>query len=634
MSQLKVIKRKITGFFEKKHLDKVRNVVSINHHVMVRSSMLVRSLYLKQLKDNKELLPIESNTFKIACSVVTNSKRLPSSDSKRLLHNALKEEHSNLFGNVFVDKQKLSMSHIQSYCCDNLETAFINNIQMHYYKYPKKYIRCDLLNQGFEVTVAKQRSYRITRWFYQDKGEGVTDEEAERYSFLFPNNASFPKPRCYDIEVNPLSYLEKMVRINQELETAFPNVEEKHRKRFNPLPFHSKNVPIHVRLDTSGLSQLLMEDKEHLKRFVDYCKIEFPKDNIEIKTKENMLSSFEKVFGRKPTSKDEEKKFKGLFWSFLTDVNSCKQMKELKQTKNKKMAEWNFDNSVVTDGTSLSFQISTQSSMTKTIKPETPLKVEKDIKILAVDPGKHDIAFVTDGVQSIRYTKGQREQDTYRKKRQKVTKRLRKEHNLETFETEELATFCKRSCVYNTFKNYVTLRHEREKDIQRCYERSVFRQFKYTQYCRIKSSEDKFASKIVNTFKDSNFEDKNCTIPAIKKNKEKHITSRDKFLIGWGNWGDNPNAFRGVGPTPGVGFRKSMGRYFNVVTIDESYTSKTCPCCSERSLDNPRVGKDDITKHHLLRCTNEDCYSRWWNRNVAGSYNILYNTLELLDQIE
>jgi hypothetical protein len=41
MSQLKVIKRKVTGFFEKKHLAKVRNVVSINHHVMVKSSMLV-----------------------------------------------------------------------------------------------------------------------------------------------------------------------------------------------------------------------------------------------------------------------------------------------------------------------------------------------------------------------------------------------------------------------------------------------------------------------------------------------------------------------------------------------------------------------------------------------------------------
>jgi hypothetical protein len=638
MSQIKVIKRKVTGFFQKQHLEKVRNVVSINHHIMVASSMLVRSLYLKKFSNNEELLPIEAETFKTACIVVTNSKKIPRSEDKKALYNALKEEYIDMFeGNNFVDKKKLSMSQIQSYCCKNLETAYVNNIQMHYYKYPKKYIRCDQLNRGVDLEVAKRNSYRIALWFYYDKGAGVTEEENQRYSFLFPDNASYPKSRCYDIEVNPFIYLEKMVRINQELETAFPDVDERYRTLFNPLPFHSRNVPIHVRLDTNGLAQLLLESKDDIKDFKNYCNTDFPKDKMNLKTKGDIGASFEKVFGRKPATKDEEKKYKGMFWSFLTNVKSCKQMMELKKSK-KKMSEWTFDNSIVTDGTSLSFQVAqvtqdvSKPSVSKTTYEEGKdiPKVTEDIKILAVDPGKHDIAFVTDGVKSVRYTKGQREVDTYTKKRQKVTKKQRMEHNLETFESQDLAAFCKSSCIYSTFKSYVMLRHERETDFQKCYEKPVFRQFKYTQYCRVKSSEDRFALKIFDAFKESNIEEKNCTIPGMERNKVKSVPSRDKFLIGWGDWGKSPNALKGVGPTPGIGFRRSMERYFNTMTVSETLTSKTCPCCAEVTLQNPNVGKNDIKKHHLLRCTNEECYSRWWNRNVVGSYNILYNTLEML----
>ena len=31
----------------------------------------------------------------------------------------------------------------------------------------------------------------------------------------------------------------------------------------------------------------------------------------------------------------------------------------------------------------------------------------------------------------------------------------------------------------------------------------------------------------------------------------------------------------------------------------------------------------EIERHHLLRCTKDQCKSRWWNRNIAGSFNIL-----------
>ena len=80
-----------------------------------------------------------------------------------------------------------------------------------------------------------------------------------------------------------------------------------------------------------------------------------------------------------------------------------------------------------------------------------------------------------------------------------------------------------------------------------------------------------------------------------------------------------------------------------IATIPEHGTSQGCPCCENRSLNPYETTKEEqlnnniiketkkIHKHHLLCCTNKDCDSRWWNRNVAGAFNILSRGLKLLE---
>ena len=183
-------------------------------------------------------------------------------------------------------------------------------------------------------------------------------------------------------------------------------------------------------------------------------------------------------------------------------------------------------------------------------------------------------------------------------------------------------------------QNDVKTRHSQENKLEKCYEHPKLRQFKFLQYCKTKSSEDKFAKKIFETFCCSNTDTKSCCTSKMKENKEKEITSRKDIVIGWGNWGREPNKIKGVCPTPGIGFRRSMERYYKTITVDERNTSKTCPCCREITLYNPNIGKENKQKHHLLRCSNDKCCSRWWNRNVAGSYNILCNTLKDLELLQ
>ena len=109
-------------------------------------------------------------------------------------------------------------------------------------------------------------------------------------------------------------------------------------------------------------------------------------------------------------------------WSFLTNLKTCKQWKEIynqfKRTKDSKEITWMFDNSILTDGTSVSFQVIDQSSFgrkelfAKKKTKNTKEKKDKDTKnenvkenldiskykIIGCDPGKKDILCMTDGL--------------------------------------------------------------------------------------------------------------------------------------------------------------------------------------------------------------------------------------------
>jgi len=111
----------------------------------------------------------------------------------------------------------------------------------------------------------------------------------------------------------------------------------------------------------------------------------------------------------------------------------------------------------------------------------------------------------------------------------------------------------------------------------------------------------------------------------VKRNIEKNAKQKSDIIIAYGNGGKGMNNLRGTQAAPNIKIKRHLESYYKVFLQDEHYTSKTCPCCEGRFLDSVLFKKEgkEYKKHHLLRCTNVDCKSRWWNRNVVGSYNIL-----------
>lgn len=197
------------------------------------------------------------------------------------------------------------------------------------------------------------------------------------------------------------------------------------------------------------------------------------------------------------------------------------------------------------------------------------------VKVIGCDPGKKDILCLTDGFRTLKYTRGQRQQDTLMKTRATETLTKRRQANIEQYETTVMNQSCKKSCLFETFNAYAKARKVKEVDLFHVYSKPVFRQFKFLTFCKTKSSEDKFANRLSSVFKESADHFMPCLTQEMIDNNKK-ISKIDDLLIAWGNWGKNPNSLKGSSPTPGIGIRNSFKRYYKTMTINEHMTSQTC----------------------------------------------------------
>jgi hypothetical protein len=656
-SSIKIVKRKATGFFNKENFKIIQQAIKDVTDIMTHASILLRAFYIDQFEKNKELI-IDSQIVSFACNIVQGIKKAPLRTSKKVKEG---EECKNRDNNreeiekkeniikIFNDmlgvfnylyngknhlvESKLSISHILAYSIENLITAYENNIVSHFQKYPRKFIKCDLLSKNFSLEDAKKLSFAITNYFMYDN-ENILDYRINisDYESLFVDKQTVKdKPRCWDLKVNPWLYLPKMLKINRALEKDFPNIEEEYRKLYNPLPFHSSFVPMHIRLDTSGISQLLM-NKERIQEFKTLYELEHPGTILNMKDKGDMLSSFKKLTNKEVIDNEEAGLFATDMWKFLTNIQSCRQYKDIYRIDKNKV-EWVFDNAILTDGISLSIQVidkrifgrktlSGRKTRKENIVEKIPEYVIDDYKVISCDPGKKDILAFSEGIDTLTYTKGQRNNDILLHTRQNKLIKRKRLSNIEEFESQVLNKYLKRSCHSEDFKNYVVTRISKEEEMKTFYSQPIHRQFKYLGHTRTKSSESKFVDKTFKKFKNSNTKIKTCLTDKIIDNATKSVKTTKDILICWGDWGKNPNKLKGYNPTPGIGIRKRFESWFKTKTINEYLTSQTCPCCREK-----RCLKNHNSIHHLLRCTNDNCKSRWWNRNVVGSFNILHKAL-------
>ena len=687
-----IVKRKIANLFHPQDRPIITEAVHDVHTILFHASRLIRFYYLlwfhkqEDKKTPKVFLNVDDELIRLACVVVQgdtfHARQGKNKEEKVKLFKELKEAYIALYSHEGQEhsppiyKSNHSLYPILTYNCSQLETAYKNNVQEHFMKYPKKFIKYDLLNKGVPKAKSARLAWKITNAYmlnkdeliYQDEeikaDEKLLDDIIEVYSFLFPDiivHETKEGPRIYnryyDQKAKPMHYLYYMTWINHLLETSFPPQEE--IKLYQPLPFHKTSIPMHIRLDTSGLSQLLLNN-ERIARFREYYK---GKKHCEpnVKSKTDFLSSTSKIFEGISFNEEEKHDYATEIWFFLTNMPNYKHYNALFHTRSKSGIEYVFDHAIITDGISVNFQITEKCNRkrkskfepqkTKPPKPKQSLLPSnivtecnnfKQKKILGCDLGKHNIAFLTDGLKSCQYTRCQRNYDTHLKTRRKVSLEKRKSHNIAHFETDILSKYPTKTCFPEVFQRYCQEVQKRNNDLESVYKHPYFRQAKYLVYTSSKSSEMRFMDKIHKTF--SHAEDpftykrgkySHCLSPQIRENIQKEAPLRSDIIIAIGTGGSGMNNLKGTPSAPFKGIQKRMLSFYpHSQGQEESYTSKTCPSCKTISLrqkdcihglhcKNEKERGKSYSRRGLLCCTNTHCKSSYWNRDLAGAFNIL-----------
>ena len=456
----------------------------------------------------------------------------------------------------------------------------------------------------------------------------------------------------------PERWLPFMVFMNRKLEAAGV-------KLLSPLPQRSSFIPAHVRLDTVGLMDLLVDcDEQHdgalLKASLE--SLDMPGLGSSPPTKYSLpglmtrpkkagelpkvskamlyvdLSKLVPPEQTEPVRADAARQsvaFKTAIWRSLTKIDPTNKHAGLEYD------DLVFNNVIDTDGYSVSLHyvsrslhgltrfnggfktlVTSQRAQVKAEKAKgatyaTSFSSEQRSALLettrvSLDPGKGALATVTDGSgKVVSYTARQRRVESGSKAHAEEHRRLLNVRSRASPEARTAGDLVRSigivpglDDVTRSGKSCTTLH--------------------YDQYLRSRAA---VAAPLKLFYRRPLFRAHRYDAFVGRRSSEDRFVSRVKAAFGdctilYGDWGRSPN-LRHQPPSPGVGLRRRLCSYFTIVLVHEPYTSSRCPRCSGSEVIKPRKNSNGGDVHHLLQCTNQQCPCRWWNRDVLGALNIL-----------
>jgi hypothetical protein len=580
---------------------------------------------------------------------------------------SIKQSYDELYNNCI--KSDESISHILNYCIQNFVTLYQTNINEHYTKYVKRMVYKTFMDKEIiKPLKKKERSelqtelHSLVNALLYEENQTIQEKYLEWVKTYLPWLPLQGESLWTKLENESWTCLREMVLMTKYLETKEEKVSY---KLLSPFIITRSCIPGHIRIDTSGLAQLFMNKKE-LELFRDFY---FSNTGVLLKplSKANMLSKYEELSNNPKATEKERLQYASSLWLFLCKFTNKRYKEALYHVE--KGTEWVFNNTIQTDGFSISFSMvpkqfaSRKTSIQKAIERRKALKEtpiiepfekfdknihskmlqDKDTKLFSVDPGKGNLITVHDGKHVMTISSGFKESECKRKHLSKIrNKETPKE--VTKFHTEVLSKTSSKSVKGDKFKEYIDCLESKRKLLHTTYRKPIFRNLKFTSHCLEKRFDDKLLEKLETyIIKSSEQEkdyrwlhkDRNCennswnfrgnegdreTRYTIISNADQECINCKNAVFLYGNWGRRPN-LKNSSPTPGIGLKRKIARRFKVLEVCERLTSKTCPCCLTKTLEPYNK------VHQLLRCKNVECSSRWWSRDVAGSMNILYKTL-------
>ena len=597
-----------------KHVTKHETTIQTINQTAIKANKLVintlqfiKLFCLKQYEDTETLPTITeelvNSVMKTLCKVPTIGR--PPSQKIKDLKTELKTFYDNEFVTLVSNEELdyVRMNVILDYLSTEIVTMYENNIKQHYVEYLERYVNVHwekkfMIQQIRKLHLTKkQKELRISQLcgeLRKIKNDLININSKDPYTsknfyhpwiinmkkVLIPQKSSFEKDNMYyDLHCHPQDYLPCMIRMMKE-------VEHLDRTIYNVFPLRSEIIPKHIKIDTTSIIHLLMNDPD-----------------------KQITKSFFLTKGNLKRNEDQ-------IWEFFfrTELH-CFHKKQ-----------YTFHHMICTDGVSCSILLIRNDMIGKHIsKKKITLPCEQYIdeletdtyerlktkKFVAIDPNMGDLLYCVDGTektrQQFRYTQDQRRKETKSKKYQKIQLQLKievhiGEHNVIELETE-LSDKNQKTLNYELFKEYVKAKNLLNQQLFTFYETEIFRKLKLNGYLNRQASEQKMIRQFIEKFGDPAE-----TFVCIGDFEQKqHMKYKE--------------------PVKGKGFRDLFRRNgFEIYLINEFRTSCRCfkchgECRTFRSCNNPRPWRKDeiILRHGLIMC--QTCKALW-NRDENSSCNM------------
>lgn len=471
------------------------------------------------------------------------------------------------------------------YMITDIITDYENNIKMRFFDHLKNYINClfdkknyitfikkiekNKINQKKLISMKTKRINKTIKSILEEKTI-LKWINIDLYKII-PNKQFKKNSIYYDLQCDPQNYIKNMFYMN-----IF--CEKNEFSYYNICPLKRSVIPGHIRIDTTILIDNFIND--NIKLYKGNGAIEMYKDDIW-----NMFF------------KTDKKIFNGKIYKFT--------------------------GSIQTDGFSISIlQSYDDGTKRKKIEPIPEVYIDEykgdfvdlsNKKYVSIDPNKDDLIYCGTGTRenndfkTFRYTNNQRSKETRKRKNKKILlNEKKKEPSIIVSETE-LSNYTSKTNDFNKFKEYIISKNKINLEINKFYEKLLWRKLKLSVYTLTRKSESRM----------------------LKKFKEKFGTGEETFIT-FGDWSQKEQ-MKFKEPTKGKSFRSLFRKAgYKVFLVDEYRTSKKCCNCKNEEgicekflkVKSPRPWKknEEIICNGLVKC--KTCRTMF-NRDVNSVVNML-----------
>lgn len=320
------------------------------------------------------------------------------------------------------------------------------------------------------------------------------------------------------------------------------------------MPTRRTSIPCHCKFDTEALSQL----------FIPYKK---------------------RVEARKLLV--DRADYNEWVWDKAVDIGRLKR----------RVKSFKFHHEISTDGVSASVLFSRPSGRDGSAAKK---KRAENIPVwsVGVDPGRKNIitALDQDG-RKLRYTSSQRTFESKLTRYRVVIEREKRKAGI-TEKEAELSTLSHRTVDPEEYFKFLSMKSKVDEETRAFYLQERWRSWKFRIYSNRRSSEDRLANRLGNTFGWSS-------------------------MFYYGDWSSSCQQ-KGCTPTPNAGMRLLLRKKFLLKDVSEFRTSKVCNVCMGELKRYKKVGgRLSYSRLFCNTCSNKTGRPVFVNRDVNAAANIL-----------